>query len=132
MSVKRFKRTLEKRNYPYTEKDGRIVIGVESYNVDLRGIKSIPPRITFENGGVVILSTKEIPGEIEFRNGSSVELDPIKTISSSVKFYNKGDVYLGIPGNKILFNPWEGNIEGINPKRLLNKMVELGLFDRRR
>jgi len=28
------------------------------------------------------------------------------------------------------FNEWEGNIEGINKKRLLNKMISLGLFKR--
>jgi len=46
-----------------------------------------------------------------------------------VEFKNRGYVYLRslIRGG---FQDWEGNIKGIDSKRLLNKMISLGLFER--
>jgi hypothetical protein len=46
-----------------------------------------------------------------------------------VEFNNRVYVYLRslIRGG---FQDWEGNIEGINSKRLLNKMIKDGLFER--
>jgi hypothetical protein len=46
---------------------------------------------------------------VEFRNGGDVSLD-----------YLLGDY----------FNRWSGNIEGIDSKRLLNKMIKDGIFER--
>jgi hypothetical protein len=46
-----------------------------------------------------------------------------------VEFRNEGWVQLeSLIGSN--FNEWKGNIEGINKKRLLNKMISLGLFER--
>jgi hypothetical protein len=44
-------------------------------------------------------------------------------------FTNSGDVYLRslIGGG---FDDWEGNIEGIDSKRLLNLMISKGIFER--
>jgi len=46
-----------------------------------------------------------------------------------VEFNNRGVVGL----NSIIggdFNEWEGNIEGIDSKRLLNLMISKGIFER--
>jgi hypothetical protein len=46
-----------------------------------------------------------------------------------VEFKNKWSVYLkSLIGGRFYF--WKGNIEGIDEKRLLNKMISLGLFER--
>jgi len=46
-----------------------------------------------------------------------------------VEFNNGGNVWLrDIIGG--FFNKWEGNIEGIDSNRLLNKMISLGIFER--
>jgi hypothetical protein len=45
-----------------------------------------------------------------------------------VEFRNGGSVYLGsVMG---WFSGWEGNIEGVDEKRLLNKMIKQGVFER--
>jgi hypothetical protein len=46
-----------------------------------------------------------------------------------VEFSNGGDVYLrSLIGD--WFSKWKGNIEGIDEKRLLNKMIKDGVFER--
>jgi hypothetical protein len=46
-----------------------------------------------------------------------------------VEFNNEGDVYLEyLTGG--WFDEWKGNIEGIDSKRLLNKMIKQGVFER--
>jgi hypothetical protein len=46
-----------------------------------------------------------------------------------VEFKNKRDVHLkALTGD--WFSKWKGNIEGIDPKRLLNSMISKGLFER--
>jgi len=44
-----------------------------------------------------------------------------------VVFRNEGDVYLGFLIGR-WFDEWKGNIEGIDSKRLLNKMIKQGMF----
>jgi hypothetical protein len=50
-------------------------------------------------------------------------------IPSGVVFSNKGIVHLESLIGKP-FHHWEGTIEGVGSKRLLNKMISIGLFDR--
>jgi len=46
-----------------------------------------------------------------------------------VEFKNEGFVYLeSLIGG--YFDDWKGNIEGIDHKRLLNKMIKQGVFER--
>jgi hypothetical protein len=79
-------------------------------SVDLRSLTSIPPGVEFNNEGYVYLnSLTSLPPGVEFRNGGSVDLR-------------------SLIGRRIYF--WKGNIEGIDEKRLLNKMISLGLFDK--
>jgi hypothetical protein len=58
-------------------------------------------------------------------------LSSLTSISPGVKFENEGnegDVYL--KALEDWFNDWKGNIEGIDEKRLLNKMIKDGVFER--
>ena len=66
---------------------------------------------------------------VEFNNKGHVNLDSLTNIPPSVEFDNESNVYLeSLTGD--WFSDWKGNIEGINYKRLINKMISLGLFDK--
>lgn len=85
----------------------------------------------FSNGGSVDLdSLTSLPSGTEFRNEGSVWLESLRSLLPGVQFENTGSFY-----SKSLiggwFHKWEGNIEGIGSNRLLNKMISIGLFDRR-
>jgi hypothetical protein len=58
-----------------------------------------------------------------------VNLDSLTSLPPGVEFKNGGSVNL-----KLLtggwFYDWKGNIEGIDEKRLLNKMIKDGVFER--
>ena len=58
-----------------------------------------------------------------------VDLKSLTSISPGVVFNNRGDVDLGslIRG---WIDDWSGNIEGIDSNRLLNLMINKGLFER--
>jgi hypothetical protein len=66
---------------------------------------------------------------VEFRNKGKVYLNRLTSLPPGVVFKNDGRVWLGslIGG---LFNEWNGNIEGIDEKRSLNKMIKDGVFER--
>jgi len=66
---------------------------------------------------------------VEFKNGGDVFLKSLTSISPGVEFRNGGDVDLGY-FKQIWFSQWKGNIEGIDPKRLLNVMISKGVFER--
>ena len=129
--------------------------GVEFRNrgdVDLEYITSISPGVEFRNGGDVNLSSlPSLPSGVKFNNGGDVNLGSLTSISPGVVFENRCNIWLdslpSIPpgvgfkneGNIDLsslmgdwFEDWKGNIEGINPPRLLDKMVSFGLFNKRR
>ena len=114
MTQKVFIKILDKKRYSYNIEGNKIAV-TEVY-ADLGSLTSIPP-------GVV------------FKNGRDVNLESLKTISPGVKFNIEGnmngrDVYLySLTGG--WFSAWKGSIEGIEPKRLLNKMIADGIFDRR-
>jgi hypothetical protein len=69
-----------------------------------------------------------------FNNGWHVNLDSLTSIPPGVVFRNGWSVNLdSLIGG--FFSEWEGNIEGIDSdrsSRLLNKMITLGLFDKKR
>lgn len=98
-------------------------------------LETLPPGVVFNNrGDVGFSSLKTLPPGVVFNNKGSVHLKSLKTISPGVEFNNGGgnyipleDVYLGsLVGGR--FGYWEGNIEGIDPKRLLNVMISKGMF----
>lgn len=111
---------LDQKGYTYVEEGNKIVIthlDRERFddNVWFNSLESIPPNVEFRNDGNIMIryfmagepSDSGIPSSVEFNNGSDVWL-------------NK----LGWFGN------WKGNIDDINSKQLLNKMVSDGLFDK--
>jgi hypothetical protein len=93
-------------------------------------LEEIPSDVHFNNsGGVSLGLLKEIPSGVQFNNGDLVEFNSLKRISSSVQFNNESTVYLrSLTGDGFIY--WEGNIKGINNKRLLNMMIKQGVFER--
>jgi len=97
-------------------------------DVDLESIKYVPPGVEFRNeGSVYLASVISISPDSIFNNGWAIDLGPLKKIPPSVVFNNKGWVNLDWFGSSW---EWRGNIEGVDAKRLLNKMISLGLFER--
>jgi hypothetical protein len=113
MTREEFIKVLEDKGYSYREEGGKIVITSDNRlgSVQFDSLETLPPGVHFENRGYVYLqSLKTLPPDVEFRDRGYVSLDSL------------------IGG---WFHEWSGNIEGIESNRLLNKMIELGLFDRR-
>jgi hypothetical protein len=81
------------------------------------------------NGDVNLYSLTSLPSGVEFRNGRNVQLSSLNSIPVGVEFKNEGFIYLGSLIGGWVSN-WKGNIKGIDSQRLLNKMIELGLFDK--
>ena len=109
MTQEEFIKVLDEEGYSY-EIEGDLIVVTYGYGVDLSALTSIPPGVEFKNGGYVDLSAlTSLPPGVELRNG--------------------GDVWLkSLPG--IWFGEWQGNIEGIDSKRLLNVMIKQGVFER--
>jgi hypothetical protein len=113
---------------------------VEFFNRDsvyLDRLKNLPKGVIFSNKKWITLrSVTSLPEEMIFSNGESIILTSLTTIPKGVIFSNDGFVQLGYKnkaGHYLAFGPnqWEGNIKGINDKKLFNRMIELGLFDRK-
>jgi hypothetical protein len=108
------------------------VKGEPIYTIDEKG-KIL---ITGNNGTVAFNKTKgldipfvdSIPEDVEFNNDGAIRLDNVKHIDPSVRFNNTGWIYLGELFNGMTTKRWEGNIEGIDNKGLLNLMISKGLF----
>jgi hypothetical protein len=105
--------------------------GVQFQNrgdVGLRSLKSLPPGVRFQNQGSVSLNSLEsLPPGVRFQNQGWVNLHSLKSLPPGFRFENQGDVYLdSLVGG--WFDEWAGNIEGVNPKRLLNLMIDKSLF----
>ena len=131
MTREAFIEVLEEKGYSYEIEGDKIVVTYRGY-VDLESLTSLPPGVVFEIPlDVYLESLTSLPAGVEFRNEGSVFLNSLTRIPSDFQFKNEGDVYLeSLIGG--WFKYWSGNIEGIEPKRLLNKMISIGLFDKRR
>ena len=109
MTREEFIKVLDEEGYSY-EIEGDLIVVTYGYGVDLSALTSIPPGVEFKNGGYVDLeSLTSLPPGVEFKNGE--------------------DVYLGLLIGR-WFDEWQGNIEGIDSKRLLNVMIKQGVFER--
>jgi hypothetical protein len=110
MTREEFIKVLDEKRYSYEiEGDKLVVIG--GY-VDLNSLASLPPGVEFRNeGGVYLESLTSLSPGVVFKNGGSIDLESL------------------IGG---YFNDWKGNIDGIDEKILLNKMISLGLFENKR
>ena len=123
MTREEFIQVLEdNKYYSYKEEGNKIVVTREG-SVNLDSLKTLPPGVVFNNRGDVSLeSLKTLPSDVEFKNGGDVYLDSLKTLPPEMVFNN---------GGAVEFSGRRRNIEGISPNRILNKMVEDRLFDRR-
>ena len=107
MTQEEFIKVLDKKRYSYKIEGDKIIVNRKG-DVDLRALTSLPPGVEFMNGGSVYLdSLTSLPTGVVFMNGGYVSLDSL------------------IGG---WFNNWEGNIKGIDSKRLLNLMIKKGMF----
>jgi hypothetical protein len=149
MTQEEFISILDKKSYSYEIEGDRIVV-TRGGHVYLSNLTSLPPGVEFENGGHVDLSNlTSLPPGVEFRNRGYVNLESLTSLPPGVEFKNGGHVYLESltslpPGVEFkndgsvsldyllggAFGYWKGNIEGIDEKRLLNKMINKGLFER--
>jgi hypothetical protein len=148
MTKEEFIEELDRKKYSYEIEGNKIVViggyvqlesltslppGVEFRNrgdVYLRSLTSLSPDAVFKNvGNVWLRSLTSLPPGVEFRNGGSVDLGSLTSLPPGVEFNNRGGVWLKslIRGG---FQDWEGNIKGIDSKRLLNFMISKGVFNR--
>jgi hypothetical protein len=129
MTQKEFIKILDERGYSY-EIEGDKVVVKNKGNVWLRYLTSLPSGVGFSNEGIIYLDAlTSIPSDVEFSNEGIIYLDALTSIPPGVEFRNEGDVYLGFLIGR-WFDEWKGNIEGIDSKRLLNKMIKDGVFER--
>jgi hypothetical protein len=132
MTREEFIDILNKKYYKWSYEGNNIVI-TDRGEVDLE-IKSIPPNVEFRNGTYVYLdSLKNLPPGIKFKNGGSVSLSALNSIPPEISFENGRGVWLDSLRIAITFDEDKNNvlnIEGINPKRILNQIISIGLLDR--
>ena len=120
MTREEFIKLLDQKGYTYVEEGNKIVITHLDRkrfddNVWFNSLESIPPNVEFRNDGDIMIRY--------FMDGEPSD----SGIPSSVEFNNGSDVWLNKLG---WFGNWKGNIDDINSKQLLNKMVSDGLFDK--
>ena len=129
MTQEEFIEVLEEEDYSY-EIEGDQIVVTHKWYVNLGSLTSLPPGVVFKNRGTVHLdSLTSIPPGVEFRNKGGVYLNDLTSISPGMEFSNGEDVYLdALIGEWI--SGWEGNIRGVESKRLLNLMISKGLFER--
>jgi len=117
------------KGYPYKIEGNKVVVTREGY-VYLDNLTSLPPDVEFKNGQDVYLhSLLSISPGVVFENQGHVFLDSLTSIPPGVVFENGGDVKLESLTD-CWFDDWEGHIKGIYNRRLLNKMISIGLFER--
>ena len=122
MTREEFIAVLKEKGYSYKIQGDKIVITHSGY-VWLESLETLPPGVTFKNGGTVDLG---LPPGMAFKNGGNVYLMSLKTLPPGVEFKNRGDVCLKGLG-------WvednEGiRINGVDNKRLLHLMIKKELF----
>jgi hypothetical protein len=127
MTQKEFIKKLDREGYSYEIEGDKLVVTHEG-DVNLQSLKSLPPGVEFKNKGDVWLNAlKSLPPGVVFSNEGSVRLHSLTSIPPGVEFSNEGHVYLeSLIGG--WFFEWQGNIEGIDSKRLLNLMIKRGMF----
>ena len=137
MNLEDFKRELRDKGYSYREEGGRLVV---EGNL-ISDLTQIPPGVIFQSDGEIWMnSLKAIPFDVEFRNGGWVYLRSVEKIDPSVRFHNENyGVYLGRfhSFSALIENTFstgrstwtfEFKIPGISDRRILNRMISIGLF----
>jgi hypothetical protein len=107
------------------------IIFMNRGSVYLHSLTDLSPDVEFKNGkNIYFGSLKSIPPGVKFENKKDVDFRSITTIPPGVIFDNGDSVYLECLIGWPFFGNWPGNIEGIDSKKLFNKMISDGLFDR--
>ena len=131
MTREEFTKQLDKKKYSYEIEGDKIII-ISGYGGDvyLNALTSLPPGVEFRNKDHVGLeSLTSLPRGVVFNNRDDIFLPFLTSLPPGVEFRNFGYVKLiSLMGG--YFDDWKGNIKGIDEKRLLNKMISLGLFER--
>jgi hypothetical protein len=109
MTSKEFTKVLNKLDISYKMIDGKIIVN--------------------DNGNAYLPDEESLPPNIEFRNKGDIYLYRLASISPGVIFNNSGGVHLKRIMGGWWIN-WEGNIDGMSSKRLLNMMIKQGVFER--
>ena len=129
MTREAFIKVLDDNGYSYDIVGNKIIV-TNKDTVYLSTLTSLPPGVEFRNRGLVSLNSLEtLPPGVVFENMGSVFLESLTSIPPGVEFRNGKGINLNSL-TRGWFEYWKGNIKGIDSKRLLNKMIELGLFDR--
>jgi hypothetical protein len=142
MTKEEFIKVLDREEYPYEIVGNKIIVNAEvgtpGYSGDgflyLGDLKSLPPNVHFKvSGNIHLDALTHLPSGISFGGrGWMVKLDSLRSIPSDTRFEINASIrsLIGPAGGYGYFHAWEGLIEGIAPKRLLDKMVSLGLFNK--
>lgn len=143
MTREEFIEILDREGYTYKIVNDKIVItsrnrrgiNLAGFIIDNKGngemtislIEKIPSGIIFQGEGGVNLSSLEVlPPDVEFRNIGKVDLSNMKLpIDLADSFNNSGGISFS---NLYWKGNWEGNIEGIDNKRLFRLMIKQGVF----
>ena len=99
------------------------ILDEEGYSYEIEGDRII----VTHNGYVLLDALTSLPPGVVFKNKGDVDLRSLTSLPSGVVFKNGENVYLGLLIGR-WFDEWAGNIEGIDPKRLLNVMIKQGVF----
>ena len=129
MTQEKFIKVVEEEDYSYEIQGNKIVV-THDRDVYFSDLTSLPPGVKFENeGSVFLFSLTSLPPGVVFENGGSVWLESITSLPPGVVFENGGSVWLeSLIGGWL--DEWKGNIEDIYSKRLLNSMINKGVFER--
>ena len=127
MTQEEFVQELKKGEYSFKRAGDEILVTHQGW-VSFPSLESLPPGVRFENQGSVYLSSlKRVPPGVRFQNQGDVWLRSLKSLPPGVQFQNRENVWLpSLVGG--WFEDWKGNIEGVDPKRLLNLMIDKGVF----
>ena len=132
MTREEFIEVLNDGGHSYKEIGDRLVI-IDYGGLDL-GITDIPSGVEFRNSSYVYLdSLVNLPPDTKFKNLGSVSLHSLKSIPTDVTFENGRGVWLDSFGIDTKDSEEENNIlniEGISPKKILNQMISIGLFNK--
>jgi hypothetical protein len=127
MTQEEFVQVLKKFGYSF-ERAGDEILVTHQGSVSLGSLKSLPPGVQFQNRGNVWLNSLErVPPGVRFENNGDVGLSSLESLPPGFRFENQWDVDL----NSLMggwFYEWNGNIKGVDSKRLLNLMIDKKLF----
>jgi hypothetical protein len=148
MTREKFIKVLDEKAFSYEMEGDKLVVTDKEWDVGLEKLKTLPPGVVFKNasgvfldsltslppgvvfgngGSVYLNALTSIPPGVELNNGDAVYLRSLTSLPPGMEFRNKGRVHLeSLTGE--WFDYWEGNIEDIDNKRLLNFMISKEMF----